>query len=121
MPAPRNSTEGARVSSLLLSGFLAWSGTFSPLVASQESPPTFPAQVEQVTVDVVVTDKKGEPLTGLRKEDLQIYENGVAQAIVSFDAVEVAAAPALKPAPRPRISANTSNERRRPGRTFVIF
>ena len=61
---------------------------------SQESPPTFPAQVEQVTVDVVVTDKKGEPVTGLTKEDLQIYENGVAQTIVSFDAVEVADAPA---------------------------
>ena len=25
--------------------------------------PTFPAQVEQVTVDVVVTDKKGVPIT----------------------------------------------------------
>ncbi|PYQ19471.1 MAG: hypothetical protein DMF79_12520, partial [Acidobacteria bacterium] len=81
----------------------------------------FPAQVEQVTVDVVVTDKKGEPVTGLKREDLEVYENGVPQAIVSFDAIEVAAAPAAKPAPRPKVSSNTSSERRRPGRTFVIF
>jgi VWFA-related protein len=106
---------------LLLSGFLAWSAGFPRAAESQESPPTFPAQVEQVTVDVVVTDKKGEPVTGLKKEDLQIYENGVAQTIVSFDAIEVPAAPAGKPMPRPRVSTNTSNERRRPGRTFVIF
>jgi len=109
------------VSALLLSGFLAGSAAFPAAAEPQEAPPTFPAQVEQVTVDVVVTDKKGEPVTGLRKEDLQIYENGVAQAIVSFDAIEVAAAAAGKPGPRPRVSANTSNERRRPGRTFVIF
>jgi VWFA-related protein len=119
--ADRNLTEGARVSSLLLSGFLAWSGAFSPLAGSQESPPTFPAQVEQVTVDVVVIDRKGEPVTGLKKEDLEVYENGSPQTIVSFDAVEVAAAPAAKPAPLPRVSTNTSDDRRRPGRTFVIF
>ena len=36
----------------------------APPPASQEAPappPTFPGQVEQVTVDVVVADKKGVP------------------------------------------------------------
>jgi VWFA-related protein len=93
----------------------------SGIAWSPESPPTFPAQVEQVKVDVVVTDKKGEPVTGLKKEDLEIYENGALQTIVSFGAVEVAAAPEEKPAPRSPVSTNATNGRRQPGRTFVIF
>jgi len=106
---------------LTLCGFLAGDGALPQAAKSQEPPATFPAQVEQVTVDVVVTDKKGEPVTGLKEEDLEVYENGVAQAIVSFDAIEVAAAPAAKATARPKVSTNTREERRRPGRTFVIF
>jgi VWFA-related protein len=106
---------------LVLCGFFAGDAVRPQAAKSQESPATFPAQVEQVTVDVVVTDKKGEPVTGLKKEDLEVYENGAPQTIVSFDAIEVAAAPAAKPPPRPKVSTNTSQERRRPGRTFVIF
>ena len=116
-------SRAARTASigLTLCGFLAGDAALPQAAKSQEPPATFPAQVEQVTVDVVVTDKKGEPVTGLKREDLEVYENGVPQAIVSFDAIEVAAAPAAKPAPRPKVSSNTSPERRRPGRTFVIF
>ena len=86
---------------------------------TQEPPVTFPAQVEQVTVDVVVTDKKGNPISGLTKEGLQITEDGTPQTIVSFESIEVAAKAAEKPAPRPRVSTNTSKEQQR-GRTFVI-
>src|SRR6266702_6633495 len=91
---------------LAVSGSLAGNAASPQAARPQEPPATFPAQVEQVTVDVVVTDRKGEPVTGLKKEDLEVYENGVPQAIVSFDAIEVAAAPARKPAPRPKVSSN---------------
>lgn len=70
-------------------------------------------------MDVVVSDKKGNPVTGLTTEDFQVYENGVPQTIASFDAVEIAAAPAEKPAPRPKVSTNARKGERR-GRTFVI-
>ena len=100
---------------------LAGTAALVPYAASQESPPTFPAQVEQVKVDVVVTDRKGEPVVGLEKADLEIYEDGTRQTIVSFDAIEVPAAPEGRPAARSPISTNVSGDRRRPGRTFVIF
>jgi len=93
--------------------------------ADQQAPtPTFPAQVEQVTVDVVVTDGKGQPVTDLARESLEIYEDGVRQTIASFDVFEVpAAAPAhvqaQAPPPVPRVSANTLAGEQR-GRTFVI-
>jgi VWFA-related protein len=106
---------------LTLSGFFAGDAALPQAGKSPEPPARFPAQVEQVTVDVVVTDKKGEPVTGLKKEDLEVYENGTPQTIVSFDAIEVAAAPPEKPAPRPKVSTNIREDRRRPGRTFVIF
>ena len=49
----------------------------------------FPAEVEQVTVDVVVTDKKGVPATGLTTADFQIIEDDKPQTIASFEAVEL--------------------------------
>jgi VWFA-related protein len=104
--------------------------TASPAPAPEASPaaqappadaqsPTFPAQVEQVTVDVVVTDKKGTPITGLGREDFTLAEDGDAQSIASFEAVQVPAAAAAVPAARPRVSTNTAPEAHT-GRTFVI-
>jgi len=91
----------------------------------QEPTPTFPAQVEQVTVDVVVTDRNGQPVTDLAKENLEVFEDGVRQTLASFDLFQVQAAPAATPAPEaappppPRLSTNTDGEDQR-GRTFVI-
>ena len=81
--------------------------------ASQKVPlPTFPGRVEQVTVDVVVTDKKGVPLTGLGKDDLEVFEDGVRQAVVSFEAVQVPPVASAAPPPRP------GSPRTRSGRTW---
>jgi VWFA-related protein len=93
----------------------------APPSASQEaSPPTFPGQVEQVTVDVVVRDKKGVPIRELAKEDFEISEDGVRQAVVSFEAVHVPPAPSATPRPRPRVSTNQEGDDTR-GRTFVVL
>ncbi len=86
---------------------------------SPEARPTFPAQVEQVTVDAVVTDKKGNPIKGLTKGDFVVSEDGAPQAISTFESIELPAAPSAAPPPRPRVSTNTSPEART-GRTFVI-
>jgi VWFA-related protein len=82
--------------------------------------PTFPAQVEQVIVDVVVTDKKGNPIKGLTRDDMTVTEDGAPQQIVSFEAVRVPDAPSQTPPPPPIVSVNTTPEERR-GRTFVIL
>jgi VWFA-related protein len=89
--------------------------------ASQKVPlPTFPGRVEQVTVDVVVTDKKGVPLTGLGKDDLEVFEDGVRQAVVSFEAVQVPPVASAAPPPRPRVSTNQERQDV-VGRTFVVL
>lgn len=82
---------------------------------------SFPAQVEQVVVDVVVTDKKGNAVRGLAAGDMTVLEDGVPQDVVSFEAVELPAQPSTAPAPpRPRVSVNTSPAEQR-GRTFAVI
>jgi len=44
--------------------------------------------IRVINVDVVVTDKKGKPITGLTKDDFQLYENGVPKNISNFFEVE---------------------------------
>src|SRR5262245_63627184 len=84
-------TRRTRSVGFALFAFLAASTGLLESGKAQEPPPAFPARIEQVTVDVVVADKTGSPITGLKEGDLEVYENGVRQTIVSFDAVEVAA------------------------------
>jgi hypothetical protein len=45
-----------------------------------------PLHVEVVRLDVVVTEKRGRPLAGLRREDFAVFEDGVPQEIVQFQA-----------------------------------
>jgi VWFA-related protein len=59
--------------------------------ASQERP--FPPVSESVevsitNVDVVVTDSKGHRVTGLKPEDFEVRQDGIAQKITNFYAVE---------------------------------
>jgi VWFA-related protein len=87
--------------------------------AATAQPPTFPAQVEQVVVDVVVTDKKGKPIRGLTKNSMTVTEDGVPQNVVTFEAVELPEQPEPVGPPPPRVSVNTVPQEQR-GRTFVI-
>jgi VWFA-related protein len=79
----------------------------------------FPAQIEQVTVDVVVTDKKGVPITDLKTGDFTVLEDGKPQNVVTFDSVSVPAQPSATPPPKPKVSINTAPQLQT-GRTFVL-
>ena len=46
---------------------------------------TLKQEVRNVVVDVVVTNKHGEPLRGLGKSSFQVLENGVPQDVVFFE------------------------------------
>jgi VWFA-related protein len=46
--------------------------------------------VRVINVDVVVTDKKGNPVRGLTKDDFVIFENGVEKPLSNFYAVDAA-------------------------------
>jgi VWFA-related protein len=92
----------------------------SPGPDASASNASFPSQVDVVTVDVVVTDKKGQPITGLSKSDFQVVEEDAPQTITSFEAVQLPATASEKAAPRPRVSTNLDRESHA-GRSFVIL
>jgi VWFA-related protein len=71
--------------------FVLASSTFAPFAWAQEDRPqvpTFRAGVSAVLVDVVALDSEGRPLTGLRAEDFQVFEDGVPQTIATFDVTD---------------------------------
>src|SRR5579864_3159136 len=61
----------------------ASSQTANTTAAADET--KFRANVRVVLVDVVVTNGKDEPVTGLPKEQFQIFEDGKAQSLASFE------------------------------------
>jgi len=52
-----------------------------------KSPLTFSTKAQYVLVPAVVTDKAGNPVSGLKKEDFRLQENGRDQAISSADEI----------------------------------
>ena len=53
----------------------------------QDQPPVFPSDVALVTVDAVVVDSHGKPVSGLTRDDFVILEGGVLQQIAAFEDV----------------------------------
>jgi VWFA-related protein len=102
---------------IALAGAAAIAGAQAP----SDQPTRFPASVEEVLVDVVVSDRDGAAIGGLRRQDFVLSEDGVPQEIASFEAVEVARVPARDPlAPPPTVSANPRAGDPAPGRTFLV-
>ncbi len=56
------------------------------LCAQQQPAPLIRSTARLVLLDVVVTDKAGHPIRGLKKEDFTVLEGGVRQKISSFEA-----------------------------------
>lgn len=82
------------------------------------APQPFRADVEAVEIDVRVVDESGRPITGLTREDFEIFEEGVRQEIRVFTPVDVPDAPPARTiALEPDVQTN-----RRPfdGRVYAI-
>jgi VWFA-related protein len=87
----------------------AFSGYAAEAQNGQQSGPdgalgTLKVQSSTVVEDVVVTDRRGHPITGLRKDDFQIYENGKPQNITFFEPHFPSVSTAQ---PAPTLSPNT--------------
>ncbi len=56
-----------------------------------QTPPSFPSDVELITIDAVVLDGKGNLVTGLTRDEFVVTEDKQPQPIVSFEAFAQAA------------------------------
>jgi len=84
--------------------FVAQSGQDDSLAAQQT--PVFQLDVRRVPVDVVVTDKKGDPVRGLTKADFIVKEDSTPQTILSFEYLD-GSHPSFIPPKVPALPANT--------------
>src|SRR5437764_15038593 len=80
--------------------------------------------VSIVNVDTVVTDKHGARIHGLRKDDFEIYENGVRQPITNFAEYaserQAASAGAAMPSTTSAVTQHTQAPPRQ-RRTIIVF
>ncbi|MGZ4873190.1 MAG: VWA domain-containing protein [Candidatus Angelobacter sp.] len=77
------------ISPFIVASTLAAIMAVPSILRAQETPSEIPsvtirANTRLVLVDVVVTDKKGQPITGLKAEDFTVEENGKKQKIATF-------------------------------------
>ena len=93
---------------------------------AQGQRPTFRARTDYITTDLRITTNKGVFVSGLTREDFQVYEDGVLQKIITFQPVVGGRALAsfVAPAPRqldgiilPQRAAPTDTQ----GRIFIVF
>ena len=103
----------SRVISIVLMAAL----TAGPLAAEQKNPPAAETpklsesiDVRVIGIDVVVTDKKGNPVTGLTKDDFQVFENGVEKPISNFYEIEGKTAAQAVVVPTPGVPAPPKEE-----------
>src|ERR1700694_1702354 len=65
--------------------------------APEQQQPTFKVQVDYVEVDTLVTDRSGNLVRDLKKEDFQVFEDGKPQAITTFSLVDIPVEKAQRP------------------------
>jgi VWFA-related protein len=70
----------------LLAAFAAAAPARAQAPAAPKPELVVPASVEVVRLEVVVSEKRGRPRTGLRREDFAVFEDGQPQPIVQFQA-----------------------------------
>ena len=94
---------------------LAWASGGAHPQQRRADVPEFPARVEMVTVDAVVTDSKGRPVGGLTRGDFALTEDGAPQILSTFEAIELAEQPSAAPPGRTVVSTNVRADSPVPG------
>ena len=100
-------------------GFLILVTTIIAHAQEQEQIPTFRTGVSTVLVDTLALDADGNPVSGLTQEDFEIFEDGVAQSITTFDVTDWTSYVAAKTDGRP--ATGTTSVNTYPRRFVFVF
>lgn len=83
---------------LSFGGFARQSASLAQVTPAGESPAALAPRVDRrTTLDVVVTDRSGNPVPGLHQQDFTVLDGKQPQTIVSFEAVDETSEPAGPP------------------------
>jgi len=111
---------------ILIALVLCGAAVQTPALRAQDKPGppevTFQVEVNYVDVDVVVTDENGKFVSGLAREDFEVFEDGKPQKVDTFTYVEIPVAPDNAFVIGDRKVSTDSKTNRVPfsGRLFVI-
>ena len=94
--------------------------------AVAQEPPAFPSGAEVVVLDLVTTDRKDRPVDDLRRDEVQVSEDGKACEILAFRLVRAPAAPPSPAAPgrtpaAPPAAREAAATPVRPGLVVLLF
>lgn len=93
-----------------------------PPATDQPPRPTFRAGIDFVRVDVIVTNRKGEPIVDLKPEEVEVFEDGTRQEVESFKLFRVDEIAETTPARPIRSLFDEETEAQRPDvRLFAFF
>ena len=95
-----------------------------PPPEEQPQQPSFRAEINVVRVDVIVTDRDGNPVTDLQADDFEVFEDDTLQTIDSFRLVHLTGTPEPGAEPARPIRSGFDEEReaaREDVRLFAIF
>lgn len=104
---------------VVLSGLSVIASAFNPQdkPSTEQQEPSIKLKADLIEARVVVTDRKGNVIKNLNKEDFEIFENNRGQVVSFFSAENLSA---TKDQARPSIS-QAVEKRATPGRTIVFF
>jgi VWFA-related protein len=89
--------------------------------ASQAATPTFQINVNRVLVPVVVRDKQGHAVVGLKKEDFEVVDNGKPHPISAFNVDERAPADQHVDTGAPLRASNVAPQAPPAPQRFIVF
>jgi VWFA-related protein len=95
--------------------------TIAPDTQQQQKPATIRSTTRLVQVSVVVTDKQGNPVTGLRKEDFSVLDESNPQEIAFFSAESPAPVAPSQPLPKDVFTNRYDLKGQDPGAVTVVL
>jgi VWFA-related protein len=81
-----------------------------------EQPPTFRGSVDAVQLSVIVTDRKGNVVSGLTEDDFEILEDGMSRPMSTFAAIDIPIVRRVRELAEKDVLGNEGP----PGRLYVI-
>jgi VWFA-related protein len=91
-----------------------------PNSAADEAKVEFRSQAILVQVPVVITDKSGQHVQGLNKEDFNLFENGRPVKVSTFEELTAESAPLIASAAKPGQFRNLSLEGPQPRNVVIV-
>ena len=85
-------------------------------ITSHDEPTTFTSKVNLVTVPVVVRDRTGNAVAGLKQEDFQLFDKGKLQTITKFSVEQTGAT-----APGPGLMAKDGPDKPASGQSSLVL